>query len=76
MAEVEDEPLILRERLIQTARRLAYRVGLRAVGIDRAIAESGVSEMTPYRHFPSKDVLIVACLRSMSGTSGCYRTKR
>jgi AcrR family transcriptional regulator len=51
-----------RDRLIQTARRLFYREGLRAVGIDRVLAESGVAKMTLYRHFPSKDDLIVACL--------------
>lgn len=51
-----------RERLIQTARRLFYREGLRAVGIDRVLAESGVAKMTLYRYFASKDALILACL--------------
>jgi AcrR family transcriptional regulator len=62
LAAADPEPLSPRERLIQTARRLFYREGLRAVGIDRVIAESGVAKMTLYRYFPSKDELIVACL--------------
>jgi len=52
-----------RERLIDTADRLFYRDGIRAVGIDRIIAEAGVAKATLYTHFPSKDDLIVAVLR-------------
>jgi AcrR family transcriptional regulator len=51
-----------RARLIATARRLFYREGPRAVGIDRVLAESGVAKMSLYRHFDSKDALITACL--------------
>lgn len=51
-----------RRRILDTAARLFYRDGFRAVGIDTLIAESGVAKMTLYRHFPSKDDLIAAYL--------------
>jgi AcrR family transcriptional regulator len=51
-----------RERILDTARRLFYRDGFRAVGIDTIVAEAGVAKMSLYRHFPSKDDLIVAYL--------------
>ncbi len=51
-----------RERILETAHRLFYRDGFRAVGIDTIIAESGVAKMSLYRHFASKDELIVAHL--------------
>jgi AcrR family transcriptional regulator len=37
-----------------------------AVGVDTIVAESGVAKMTLYRHFPSKDDLIAACLERTS----------
>lgn len=47
-----------RERILLTAHELFYRDGIRATGIDRVIAESGVAKVTFYRHFPSKNDLI------------------
>ena len=38
------------------------REGFHATGIDRVLAEAGVAKMTLYKHFPSKDDLIAACL--------------
>ncbi|WP_440029740.1 TetR/AcrR family transcriptional regulator [Chromobacterium amazonense] len=52
-----------RERILATAHRLFYLEGIRASGIDRVIAESGVSKVTFYRHFPSKNELILAYLQ-------------
>jgi AcrR family transcriptional regulator len=49
-----------RDRILSAAGRLFYREGYRAVGIDRVIAESDVAKATFYKHFPSKDDLIVA----------------
>ncbi|WP_133680202.1 TetR/AcrR family transcriptional regulator [Paludibacterium purpuratum] len=51
-----------RERILRTAHDLFYRDGIRATGIDRVIAESGVTKVTFYRHFPSKNELIRAYL--------------
>lgn len=51
-----------RERILLTAHDLFYREGIRATGIDRVIAESGVAKLTFYRHFPSKNELIRAFL--------------
>jgi len=52
-----------KEKLFQTAARLFYQHGYRAVGVDTIAAESGIGKMTLYRHYPSKDDLIVAFLR-------------
>jgi AcrR family transcriptional regulator len=52
-----------KEKLFQTATRLFYQHGYRAIGVDTIAAESGIGKMTLYRHYPSKDDLIVAYLR-------------
>ncbi|MDI2030431.1 helix-turn-helix domain-containing protein [Saccharopolyspora sp. TS4A08] len=51
-----------RARLLRAATRLFYAEGLHAVGVDRVIAEAQVTRATLYRHFPSKDDLLVAYL--------------
>ena len=51
-----------RQRILETADRLFYQEGVRAVGIDRIIAEAGAAKMSLYKHFPSKDDLILAVL--------------
>lgn len=51
-----------RQEIVETAYRLFRRDGFHATGIDRIIAEARVAKMTMYRHFPSKDALIVAAL--------------
>jgi len=52
-----------RQRILETAERLFYADGVRAVGIDRVIAEAGVAKMSLYNHFASKDDLILAVLQ-------------
>ncbi len=51
-----------RQHLIDTAYALFKREGFHVTGIDRILAEADVAKMTLYRHFPSKDDLIVAVL--------------
>jgi AcrR family transcriptional regulator len=55
-------PSSARERILTTADRLFYNEGIHAVGIQRLVAESAVTRVTLYRHFPSKDDLIAAYL--------------
>src|SRR5258708_6798187 len=50
------------ERIVQTAYELFSRRGIRDVGIDEIIARAGVAKATLYRHFASKDDLVVAFL--------------
>jgi AcrR family transcriptional regulator len=57
---VSSEP---RERLLETASRLFYQEGIHTVGVDRLVNEAGVTRATFYRHFPTKDDLVVAYLR-------------
>jgi AcrR family transcriptional regulator len=52
----------MQERILETAGRLFYGQGIRAVGVDTIAAEIGISKRTLYNYFPSKDQLIVAYL--------------
>ena len=52
----------MKERILETADRLFYLQGIRAVGVDTIAAEIGISKRTLYNHFPSKDALISAYL--------------
>ena len=54
-----------RERILDTAFRLFYARGIRAVGVDLIIAESGVAKATFYKHFPAKDELVLAYLEKV-----------
>ncbi|MGV1793624.1 TetR/AcrR family transcriptional regulator [Rhizobium sp. A37_96] len=51
-----------RQHIVETAYRLFKRDGFHATGIDKIIAEAEVAKMTMYRHFPSKEGLIVEVL--------------
>lgn len=55
-------PPLMKERILQTADRLFYLQGIRAIGVDTIAAEIGISKRTLYNHFPSKDALIAAYL--------------
>ncbi len=56
----------MKERILETADRLFYLRGIRAVGVDTVAAEIGISKRTLYNHFPSKDELIAAYLQRRS----------
>lgn len=60
-------PSAARERILDTAFSLFYARGIRAVGVDLIIAESGVAKATFYKHFPAKDDLVVAYLDRVDG---------
>jgi AcrR family transcriptional regulator len=52
----------VRERILDTASALFYARGVRAVGVDLVVADSGVAKTSLYRHFRTKDDLVVAFL--------------
>ncbi|AUG78971.1 TetR family transcriptional regulator [Kitasatospora sp. MMS16-BH015] len=56
-------PSHARERLLVAAERLFYEEGIRAVGVERILSESGVGRASFYRHFPGKEDLVVEVLR-------------
>ena len=51
-----------RQRILHTAYELFSHHGIRAVGVDEVIGRAGVAKATLYRHFPSKDDLVLAFL--------------
>jgi AcrR family transcriptional regulator len=52
-----------RKRVLDTADRLFFSVGVHAVGVDRIIDEAGVARATLFRHFRTKDHLVAAYLQ-------------
>jgi AcrR family transcriptional regulator len=58
----------MKQRILETADRLFYLHGIRAIGVDTVAAEIGISKRTLYNHFPSKDDLIRAYLGRRSVT--------
>ena len=52
-----------KEHLVETAVKLFGRDGFHATGIDKILQEAGVARMTLYKHFRSKEELILAALR-------------
>ena len=55
-----------RDQLLETAWQLFYRDGYHATGIDRILSKAGVAKMTLYKHFRSKEELILAVLEKRS----------
>jgi AcrR family transcriptional regulator len=65
-----------RDRIVSAAARLFADNGVRATGVDAIIASADVAKATFYRHFPSKDDLIVAWLQDpRTGLFNRIRTK-
>jgi AcrR family transcriptional regulator len=52
-----------RERLLETAARIFYAEGINTVGVNRIVKEASVTLATFYRHFPSKQHLVLAYLQ-------------
>lgn len=56
-------PKTARDRLVATATNLCYREGFNAVGLDRILAEAKVAKTTFYKHFESREDLLVAVVQ-------------
>jgi AcrR family transcriptional regulator len=52
-----------RDELVQKALEIFYREGFHATGMDLLSAETGISKTTMFKHFGSKEELILAVLR-------------
>src|SRR2546428_3130259 len=51
-----------RERILDASYELFSRRGIQAVGVNEVTERAGVAMATLYRHFPSKDELVLAFL--------------
>jgi len=58
-----------KSRILETANELFYGDGIRTVGVDRLISESAVTKATFYKHYGSKDRLIVQYVRHRDTTT-------
>lgn len=56
-----------RRQLIESALRRFYRDGFRNVGIDQILTDVGISKTAFYKHFESKDELMLVALEVQSG---------
>ena len=61
-AAVAEPAADVRSRILDTASRLFYERGVRAVGVDLVVLEAAVAKTSLYRYVPTKDDLIVAFL--------------
>jgi AcrR family transcriptional regulator len=55
-----------RDRIAGAARGLFHKHGIRGIGVDAIAEAAGTNKMTLYRHFGSKDDLIIQCLRDVA----------
>jgi AcrR family transcriptional regulator len=60
------DPAATRRKILDTASRVFYERGTLAVGVNELAAAAGVSKVTLYRHFDSKEALVAAYLRARS----------
>jgi len=49
-------------KIFETAARLFYSRGIKSTGVDLIISEAGVNKTTFFKHFPSKQVLVLSYL--------------
>lgn len=63
MPEAAVAPSPARQRILDSAYELFSRRGVRAVGVDEVIKDASVAKATLYRHFKSKDDLVLAFLQ-------------
>lgn len=53
----------VKARILDTACKLFYERGVRAVGVDLIVEKAGVAKTSLYRHFGTKDDLVAAFLK-------------
>jgi AcrR family transcriptional regulator len=58
-----ETPLRAADKILNVARDLFYRQGIRAIGVDEVVRKAGVTKPSLYRSFPSKDELAASYLR-------------
>lgn len=63
MPKIEENSAEVRARILETASKLFYHRGVRAVGVDLVVEEAGVAKTSLYRHFGTKDDLVAAFLK-------------
>ena len=66
MGEQGPAKVSTRERILEAATGLFYAQGLRSVSADKIIERAGITKVTFYRHFRTKDELIVAYLEGQA----------
>ena len=57
-----DKEIHVRDKILETASKLFYKQGVRAVGVDLVVEKAGVAKTSLYRHFGTKDDLVAAFL--------------
>ncbi|WP_072394408.1 TetR/AcrR family transcriptional regulator [Hyphomicrobium sp. CS1GBMeth3] len=65
-SDADSTPIPPRERILTVARELFYRHGVHAVGVELIAEAAQTNKMTLYRHFKSKDELVVAYARGLA----------
>lgn len=66
-AQAKDQPAPApRDRILMAARDLFYRNGINSVGVEAIAEAAATNKMTLYRHFGSKDDLIVAYVAELA----------
>jgi len=70
MADSTAERARPRDRILETAQDMFHKHGIKGVGVDAITEAAGTNKMTLYRHFESKDDLIIECLRATASKAG------
>src|SRR3954466_5852337 len=65
-----------REKVLAAATQLFYKHGINSVGVDEIVRKSGVTKMTMYKHFGSKDALAAAFLEDIYRQWSAWFTQR
>ncbi|WP_171070022.1 TetR/AcrR family transcriptional regulator [Methylobacterium terricola] len=54
-----------RDKVFAVATDRFYREGIRSVGVESIVKDAGVTKISLYRNFPSKDDLVLAYLQDL-----------